>query len=391
MNINASETSLSSKRYILYNLNDMEIIDAKNEHQRASMASLTKIMTVIVAIENIKDYNAKVKITGQMIDDIAYDVVTVGFKRGEVVTYNDLLYGALLPSGADAVEALAVSLSGSESAFVKKMNAKAIELGLKDTSFSNVVGLYGKYNYSTPYDMAQILIYALKNEKFRSVFETKQYKLSNGKVINSSLMYYNRKLGKDLSAIKGAKTGYIEEAMYCLASISTLNNVNYLFVSFEAPNSASHILDHLIEYNYFDKNYSYKNVLDKDDKIFVLKTKYAKEKYIYITSNEDIKKYLKNDYDKEKNNYKYDGLVEMNYFNQKKNIGKLEVYYDGKLMGSTDLTLSKPLHFDVITYLKENNLYVNLILFGVLIFMYIINVILSSDSHFEVDNNDIKS
>ena len=391
VNINASETNLSSQRYILYNLNDNEVIDAKKEHERVSIASLTKIMTVIVAIENIKDYNAKVKITSPMVDTIAWDVVKAGFKKGQVVTYNDLLYGAILPSGADAVNALAISISGSEAKFVSLMNKKVKELGLKDTSFSNVVGLYGKNNYSSAYDMAQILMYALKNEKFKSVFETKQYKLSTGKVVNSTLSYFNKKLNKDISFIKGAKTGYIEEALYCLASTASLDGVDYLFVSLNAKTNTDHINDHITEYKYFSSNYGYKNVVSKTDKMLTLKVKYSKEKVVNIYPNIEIEKYLKNDFTKEDLVYSYDGIYESSYFDNPFYLGNMSVSYNDKLMGKLELYNEKELHFDYIEFFKDKKIYFDLFLLILLIIAYIVDVKTEKTYNLKVDNDVIKS
>ena len=179
--------NLNSDKYILYNLNDNIVLLNKNETQETYIASLTKMMTVIVAIENIEDYNKEVIITKEMFKDIAWDVSVAGFKVGEKVTYNDLLYGAILPSGADAVNALALSISGSYDDFIELMNQKAKDLSLKHTHFANVTGLFNENNYSSAYDVAEILKYALKNKKFKEVFETKRYTFSNGKIVKSTI------------------------------------------------------------------------------------------------------------------------------------------------------------------------------------------------------------
>ena len=119
-------------------MNDNTIIDEKKSHEEVYIASLTKIMTVIIAIENIDNYNKKVTITSDVFDDITWDIHVTGFKVGEKLTYDDLLYSALLNSGADAVNALAINTCGSIKKFVKKMNEKVKELGLNNTEFDNV-------------------------------------------------------------------------------------------------------------------------------------------------------------------------------------------------------------------------------------------------------------
>ena len=274
-NVLSETLDLISDKYILYNLNENKILMQKNENDETQVASLTKIMTTIVAIENIKSYDEKVTITKEMVNDIEWDVAKIGLKAGDVVTYNDLLYGAILPSAADCVNALAISISGSYQEFVKLMNNKVKELNLTHTHFQNVVGLYSKDNYSSAYDMAEILKYSLKNKKFKQIFETKDYTLTNGKKIKSTLKTYNQKVGEDVSYITGAKTGYIRLAGNCLASTATIDNVNYLLITLNAYSTkkSPHILDATKTYKYFSSNYSYKNILDKNDIIVKLKTK----------------------------------------------------------------------------------------------------------------------
>lgn len=351
----AKEVDLNSRRYILYNLNDNEIIDSYNENERISVASLTKIMTVIVAIENIEDYNEKVVITKDMLSGIARDVVKVGFKENEELTYDDLLYGAILNSGADAVNALALSICPDMNSFLDKMNEKVKELGLENSHFSDAVGLYKDDNYSSAYDVAQILMYALKNEKFRKIFETKEYTLSNGKTVHRTIDGYNKKSNVDVSFIKGAKTGYISEAGYCLASIATIDGVDYLLVTLGADKTPNQLLDHLKEYKYFSENYSYQDVVNKTDKIIRLKTKYSKEPYVDIYYYKDIKKYLKNDFDKNKVRIKFTGVSEISYFDKKGLvIGNIDINYGNEVLDNYDVVNNTNLHFDYRPFYHEN-------------------------------------
>ena len=146
--VKAEELNVISDKYILYNMNDNEILLEHNSDVRTSIASLTKIMTVLVAIENNDDYSKQITITKQMISGIARDVSTYGFKEGQVVTIDDLLYASLLRSAADAVNSLAYVTSGSIDAFIDLMNQKASELGLENTHFTNAIGLYHADNYS---------------------------------------------------------------------------------------------------------------------------------------------------------------------------------------------------------------------------------------------------
>jgi len=359
LNVNASEVDLKSDKYILYNMNDTSILMEKNANERTNIASLTKIMTVIVAIENIDDFYDKVKITSTMLEDIDWDVAVAGFKVGESVTYNDLLYGAILSSGADAVNALAISTGGSFDDFVKLMNKKVEELGLKNTHFENVTGLYDSNHYSSAYDMSKILIYALKNKKFKEIFETKYYTSTNNIKMKSTVVSYNSS-NRDISFITGAKTGYIAKAGYCLASTATIDKVNYLLVTLNAySDNSPHIYDAIKAYKYYGDNYEYKNIVNTDDVVVTLKTKYAKEKEIDIYSNVTLESYLKKTFDKSELKYEYSGLNEISYFTKQGiKLGNVKIMYNDKELNNFDLIYKGTLTFSIWLLLWDYKLYI---------------------------------
>ena len=373
-NVFAENLDLISDKYILYNLNDNKILMKKNENEETQIASLTKIMTIIVAIENITDFDEKVTITKDMVNNIEWDVAKIGLKSGDIVTYNDLLYGAMLPSAADCVNALAISISGNYKDFIGLMNNKVKELKLKHTHFENVVGLYSKDNYSSAYDVAEILKYSLKNQKFKQIFEAKEYVLTNGKKINSTLKTYNKKVGEDISYITGAKTGYIRLAGNCLASTARIDNVNYLLVTLNAYSNkkSPHILDATSTYKYFSNNYSYKYILKKNDVVVNLKTKYAKEKNIDIHSSQEYKYYLKNDFNKDSIKYEYDGIKEISYFTKKgTTLGKVKIKLNDEILETFELIYNENLTFSIASFLWINKAYVIAIILFIIILLKI--------------------
>ena len=133
-------------------------------------ASMTKVMTVILALELMDDMKKTTVITQSDIDTVwETGASSANFEVGETVTYEDLLYGAILPSGADATRALANNLCGSQEAFVDKMNELAQKLNLKDTHFVNTTGIHDENHYTTVHDMALIVQYAIQNEDFTSM------------------------------------------------------------------------------------------------------------------------------------------------------------------------------------------------------------------------------
>ncbi len=278
-----------SNNVLVYNLNDNEILYVKNEKDRVPIASLTKVMTTIVALENIKELDEVVKFPKI---PYLYDYSRIGFKLNEELTYRDLLYSAILPSAADATEALGILISGSTDEFVKLMNDKAKELDMGNTSFSNTYGKDSESNYSTMEDLLKLIKYALKNPDFYKIFTTKSYELTNGKAIKNSVLYYNKESSLDVSPIIGAKTGYTSKAGYCMISIYQKNNMNILIITTNANaklDKPTHVIDAVDIGEYFIKNYKYFYVVGEGEYIGDIKVLGIKEK---VYSDKEIKLYL---------------------------------------------------------------------------------------------------
>ena len=250
--IGVKALDIKSNNAILYNMNDNNIIYEKNAYDKVQIASLTKIVTAITYIENNSDLDSYVTIKWNMLYGLD-GYAKVGLYNGLKISRKDLLYALMLPSAADAAQALAIDSSGSISSFVDLMNKEVEKIGVKDTHFTNPVGMDSTANYSTAYDMAQILIYALKNDTFKTLFEADSYYMSSiDKKINKTVKDKERDYGINTSIIKGAKTGYTDMAGLCLASTSTLNDVNYLLITIGAPtNYPYHITDSIDIYNYY--------------------------------------------------------------------------------------------------------------------------------------------
>ncbi len=297
---------IKSKNVILYNMNDDSVIYALNEEDVVPIASLTKIMTALVSLDYIEDLDAKVTMTSDMYKTLREEnAYQAGFTLGEKVTYRDLLYGLLLPSGAEAAQALAISTAGSIDNFAKAMNAKAKELGLTNTSFANPVGLDNPNNYSTAKDVAELLKVALQNETFKAIFTASEYTTSNGKHTFKASKATS-KIVKGL--IDGSKTGFTYDAGLCFASIAHHNNVNYLLVTLGAPynNRNNHYNDAKEIYTYYFNNFDERLVLKKDTNITDI-TLINDEVISYpVSIKEDIVKYMTINCDFKEN---YDGLT----------------------------------------------------------------------------------
>lgn len=281
--------NISSTKYIIYDNTDEVILNAKNDSEKASVASLTKIMTSLVAIDKIKDLDDKITITNEMLKDVYWDASIAGIKVGDNLSYRELLYALLLPSGADAAHSLAISLSGSLNKYVDDMNNYAKKIGLNHTHFSNVVGLDDSNHYSTLDDMLKLLKHALSNKTFREVYGTRKYTLSTGLNLTSTLVTYNKQ-HLNIERIKGAKTGFTEDAGYCLSSYFDSNDHEIIMITLGAEhigNNFYHISDTVNLIPYVDKLLYEK--LEEQRLVLLEESQQEEEKYI-LQENQKLEK-----------------------------------------------------------------------------------------------------
>lgn len=337
---------ITSDNVILYNLDDKSIIYEENSDEKVQIASLTKIMTTLVAIENIDNLEEKVTITSDVFRGIS-EYSQAGLSVGDEVTYKDLLYGVMLPSGADSVNAIVMNGFDSNDAFVKLMNDKAKEIGLDDTKFDNAIGMDSDDNYSTASDVAKLLMYALDNETFNTIFKTKTYTIPSINLeLNSTLVSYGGSL--DTSNILGAKSGFTDGAGLCLASIANYNDINYLEVVLGADTAsrANAVRDSLEIYSYYAKNYDYVDVIKKGQVLEKIDVKWGKVDTYSIKGNDDVSVYLRNTVMSDDLEYNYKGVEELTYKNKKGDkLGVVTVSYDGRELTSYDVYLNDDIEY----------------------------------------------
>ncbi|MBD5159091.1 MAG: D-alanyl-D-alanine carboxypeptidase [Ruminococcus sp.] len=253
---------------ILMNADTNEIVAGYNESSPMFPASLTKIMALVVAVENIENLSDKITITEDMVYPMAeLDAVLAGFQPDETPAVEDALYGMVLCSGADAALAVAEYVSGSEEAFVKLMNEKAVELGLKRTHFTNVVGLHSKEHYSTAEDMAVIFNYALQNQTCKKIISTYEYIVppteQNPEGYNFTSNFFSRMYGDEIAGVSvlGGKTGFTDEAGNCIESYAEINGQTYILVLCKCRDKWTAIYDTLNIYSVYgaggEKYYTY--------------------------------------------------------------------------------------------------------------------------------------
>lgn len=256
-----ADTDVLSANSVLIDLSTDTIVVAKDAAIRISPASMTKILTVLVAAEQIENLDGTFTVTSEMT---AYCLnngcSAAGFVGGETVPVRDLFYGTILPSGGEAAVALATCAAGSHEAFVELMNQKLAELGLSDTAhFTNCVGIYDENHYCTLMDMAMILKAAIQNDWAREVLSTKVHTTAlteqNPEGIVLSNWFLRRIEDKDSGGtVIAAKTGFVNEAGVCAASYAVSAEGNpYICVTAHANTNWQCIYDHVALYKLYAK------------------------------------------------------------------------------------------------------------------------------------------
>lgn len=362
---------LYSENVLIYDPELNRILYEENAREVKHIASLTKIMTTIVAIENIKDLDETITITNTMLSEIPSDASVAGLRVGDVVTYRDLLYASMLPSGADATTALAYGISGSTAKYVELMNKKAQELNLKNTHFVNVTGLDTDGHYSTAEDVLTFLLYALNNKLFKQIYTTRTYTLSNGLLVLSTISHYGD-YGYDLTHIIGSKTGFEEIAGLCMSAIIKVNGKELILVTLGAEKNAkrtTHIEDTLTIIDYLEENYKEQVLYKKGTILKTLPVTNGNIKSYDIVADEDISIYTVDKLDKDDYYYEYEGLEKLSFKNNEGDkIGTIKYHYlDDTII--SNVYLEENIHFSLINFIISNPL--NLIPFIIVIILFL--------------------
>ena len=227
---NAIEISVSAKSAILIDGNTQEVLYAKNEYEKRGIASTTKILTSLIALE----YGSPQKEIVATSEAITVEGTSIGLKAGDKITIKSLVYGMLLESGNDAANVTAHGISGNVTEFSNLMNSYAKKLGMKDSNFTNPSGLTDKNHYSTAYDMALLTSFAIKNPVFKKICATESAVIDFGTPeISRSLSNHNRLL-REYDGVFGVKTGYTKASGRCLVTACERNGVTLIAVTLNA-------------------------------------------------------------------------------------------------------------------------------------------------------------
>ena len=260
----AAPASVDSSNVIFIEKVSGDILAQRDCRTVINPASMTKVLTILVAAEHIaaEELDNTFTITAEITDySFVHDCSNVGFEKGEQVTVRDLFYGTILPSGADAAVGLATYVAGSHEAFVELMNEKLEILGLSDTAhFTNCVGIYDKEHHCTVYDMAMIMEAALDNELCREVLSAHTYTTSATEEHPEGLLISNWFLRRIEDQDTGGevvcgKTGFVDQSGNCSVSYGVdESGMEYICATTGAQGSWRCIYDHAALYKKYAKS-----------------------------------------------------------------------------------------------------------------------------------------
>lgn len=287
-NFNVFAMSISAKSSILMDISTNEVLYENNAQQRLSMASTTKIMTAICAIEN-SDLKKEVTVKNQAI---GIEGSSMYLKYNEKILMEDLLYGLMLSSGNDAAVAIALDVSGSIDAFCDLMNTTAQKIGAKNTHFKNPNGLDHKEHYTTAYDLALIASYAMKNEKFSNISSTLKKKIEKTNVSPERYLRNHNKMLVLYEGATGVKTGFTKKSGRCLVSSAKKDNLHVVAVTLNAPNDWN---DHRQMLDFAFSNYKSVKLVEKGSYIQGVSIKNADTPFVKCVAKDDIFITLKKD------------------------------------------------------------------------------------------------
>ncbi|WP_326909425.1 D-alanyl-D-alanine carboxypeptidase family protein [Sedimentibacter sp. MB31-C6] len=344
-----TKPSLLSESAILIDSNSGTILLEKNPNKKMHPASLTKIMTAIIAIES-GDLSDVIKVD----DDTPYEIYGshIALEPGEILTLKDLLYALMLPSANDAAAVIAKHYGGSIEEFVEQMNEKAKDLGAHNTNFVNPHGLHDENHYSTASDLALITKYAMKNETFRKIVGTVKYEIKptnkksevrylatlNKLIHNTStsqIIVDGTYINTNYDGVTGVKTGYTPEAGNCLVASAEKNGTELIAVTMKGVSLEMYQDAHNM-FNFGFNEYQSITIVKENTFIQNLQIKNGDSKEISLITESDFTTLTKK---KSENDIVSKIIVDEITLPLEKNsiVGKIEYSLDGKLLGSVNL------------------------------------------------------
>ena len=324
---------VSAESAVLIEAESGEIIYEKNAHKRRGMASTTKIMTAVCALENI-DVSTVVTVPREAA---GIEGSSVYLREGEKITVENLLYALMLGSANDAAAAIAIAVSGSMEAFAELMNAKSAELGLCDTHFENPHGLDGEAHYTTAYELAKIAAYALGNETFARIVSTVKYTIPATEGSQARTLVNHNRLLREYSGVIGVKTGFTKKCGRTLVSAARRDGATLICVTLCDGDDWR---DHRAMLDYGFELYESKNICRERELAFSLPVVGGKKSEVKCENRESLSVTLRKECGEISTKTELPRFI---YAGAKKGdaIGRVRFFSDGREIGSCTLYLSE--------------------------------------------------
>jgi len=331
----------NAKSAIMIEASTGEILFQKNKDEKLAPASMTKMMSMLLIMEEIENGNLK---WNEMITTSEKESSMGGsqifLKVGEKMTVEDLLKGVAIASGNDAVVALAERVSGSEEQFVKRMNIRAKDLGLKNTNFINATGLTGDNHYSSAYDMSLIAKELVKHEKILEFTSTYEDYLRKDTKSPFWLVNTNR-LVRFKEGVDGLKTGFTDEAGYCLTATMKKDNMRLITVVMKEENTSKRSADTTKMLDYGFNIYMVQTILDEKTTIEKKKVELGKTLTTEIVPKENITILNKKSDDQKNITYKTNINKIIAPVKKGDKVGTIDIIEDNNIISTIDATVKE--------------------------------------------------
>lgn len=338
--VSAAESNLDIKAesYVLMDADSGKVLCAKDEHQRLPPASMTKIMTLILAAEALEQGKATLKdkvVTSENAWKMGGSQIYLA--PGETMTLEDMLIAVAVGSANDASLAVAEHLEGTHQDFVALMNKRASMLGLKDTHFINCYGLSAEGHYSSAYDMAVLARYALRYPRVLEYTSIKEYNLRDG----AFKLYNTNKLLWWYQGADGFKTGWTNEAKYCLTSTARRNGLRLIAAVMASPEKHGNFRDSMQLFNYGFAKYAYKTFFTRDSVCGVVKVGKGVQNLVEAVAEEDVgAMFLKGEEAKISSEKHLVSYVNAPVKKGQK-VGEISIFKDGELVKKVNLNAAQ--------------------------------------------------
>ena len=337
----AEDLAPNAKSAIMIEASTGEILFQKNKDEKLAPASMTKMMSMLLIMEEIENGNLKwdeMITTSEKASSMGGSQIFL--KAGEKMTVEDLLKGVAIASGNDAVVALAERVSGSEEQFVKRMNTRAKDLGLKNTNFINATGLTADNHYSSAYDMSLIAKELVRHEKILEFTGTYEDYLRKDTKSPFWLVNTNR-LVRFKEGVDGLKTGFTDEAGYCLTATMKKDNMRLITVVMKEENTSKRSADTTKMLDYGFNIYMVQTILDEKTTIEKKKVELGKTLTTEIVPKENITILNKKSDDQKNITYKTNINKIIAPVKKGDKVGTIDIIEDNNIISTIDATVKE--------------------------------------------------